>query len=97
MKKFEDLMKGLDYENLEKPEAKEEEIEKFTNEELEEKIGIVLRLFDKETIKKSIFRAQLNEFSYQLNKLAHKKDCTIESLIDYFNQVSGGLANALDN
>jgi len=96
MEKFEDLMKGLNYENLEKPEAKEEEIEKLTNEELEEKIGVVLRLFEQEAIKKSIFRAQLNEFSYQLNKL-YKKPCTTDQLIDYFNQVSGSIANALDN
>lgn len=97
MKKFEELMKGLDYENLEKPEEKEEEIEKFTVEEMEEKIGIVIRLYEREVVKKSIYQAQLNEFSYQLNKLAHKEGCTTESIIDYFNQVSGNIANALDN
>lgn len=88
-------MKGLNYENLEKPEE-EEEREKFTNEELEEKIGIVLRLYEVEMVKKSIFRTQLNEFSYQLNKL-FRKHCTTENIIDYFNQVSGNIADALDN
>jgi len=96
MKSFENLMKDLNYENLEKPEEKEEEIEKFTNEELEEKIGILLRLYDKEIIKKSIYKTQLCEFSYQLNKL-YKKHCTTENLIDYFNQVSGSIFDVIDS
>ena len=96
MKDFKDLMKDLNYENLEKPEEKEEEIEKFTNEELEEKMGILLRLYEKEAIKRDIYKAQLCEFSYQFNKLC-KEHCTADKLLDYFNQISGSIFDVIDN
>jgi len=89
-------MKGLNYETLEKPEEKEEEREKFTNEELEEKIGIILRLYEVEMVKKSIRMAQLNEFSYQLNKL-FTKHCTTDKLREYFNRVFRNIQHVFDN
>jgi len=76
MKNFDDLMRDL--------EGSDEKIEHFTNEELEEKIGKMLRLIEEIRLKEETWQIRFIEFCYRLNKMVSKK-CSIEELINYFN------------
>jgi len=77
MKNFDDLIKDLEGPNG--------EIENFTNKELEEKIGILIRFIVEMNIKEDIWQARFSEFCYQVNKMFSQRS-GIKKIASLFNQ-----------
>lgn len=74
MKDFDDLIREIE----------EPEKEKFTIEELEEKLGKLLRIIEGLRIKEDAWQIRFLELTYRLNKMFWQK-CRVEEMLNYFN------------
>lgn len=72
-----------------------EEPQKFTNEELESKIGLFLRIFHQYAIKENIREYRFSKFSAWLNKL-YQDGCSRDDLINCFNLACGKALEKID-
>lgn len=74
---------------------KSEDLQKFTNEELESKIGLFLRIFRKYHIEENIREHRFSRFSAWLNKV-YDNGCSRDELIAYFNLASDKVLKSID-